>query len=116
MGRFRESAILHPSSERTNCQGREAIDHFTRIGYPVQLGANAADHFVSILTEDVSSEPGEEKTSRVQNMIDIWADSAPRPTSMGEVTGLLRSQPQDDGGNSGFALGFFEEFWWLTRR
>lgn len=116
MVQFRELVLIpYPSSEHTNSQGREAIEHFTRIGYPVPHGANAADHFISILTEELSSEH-DEKKSRVQSILDAWTvNSVRQPNITREVTDIPKIQDEDDA-VPGFALGFFEELWWLTRR
>lgn len=101
---------------------RGAIEHFTRLGYPVPQSANAADHFISLLTEQASASD-EGGKNKVQSILDAWeADGASLPGALMESSSSKRevaapaSQSTESDVVPGFALGFFEELWWLTRR
>ncbi|KAF8422453.1 P-loop containing nucleoside triphosphate hydrolase protein [Tirmania nivea] len=99
-----------------------AIEHFTRLGYPVPQGANAADHFISLLTEQ-ASDSSEEGKNKVKAFLDAWgADGASLPGALMDSssfkleTAAPASPSAEDDVVPGFALGFFEELLWLTRR
>lgn len=100
----------------------DAIEHFTRLGHPVPQGANAADHFISLLTEQASASD-EEGRNKVKTILDAWeAVRAPLPgaliASSGSKPEMAAPASLGTGGDAvpGFALGFFEELLWLTRR
>lgn len=103
---------------------REAIDHFSGLGYPVPPGANAADHFISLITETASANEEGEK-NKVANILDAWATeqevlrkNAVDPNSVVLENSSLKVPKfsNDLDFAPGFALGFFEELWWLSRR
>lgn len=101
---------------------REAIKHFASLGYPVPEGANAADHFISLLTEAGAAADEGEK-NKVKGILDAWEAYQGKPSDGATETNSIKSDPatpkaQSDDENvvTGFALGFFEELWWLTRR
>src|SRR5277367_3667319 len=53
----------------------DAIAHFEKLGYPLPAGANAADHFIALLTEPGDKEGvAEEERERVQRFLDVWGE------------------------------------------
>ncbi|KAF8456119.1 ABC-2 type transporter-domain-containing protein [Kalaharituber pfeilii] len=100
----------------------DAVNYFSRIGYPVPQGANAADHFISMLTESASA-TDEKIKNRVSDILDAWSKeeskpprSAPNSSSEQLETGNRGPSNSDIEIMPGYALGFLEELFWLSRR
>ena len=97
------------------------MEHFSQLGYPVPQGANAADHFISVLTETGTPEEGK---SKLESILDTWETDGLLSDSLTEgsdsKSGIIAPTSPGNINNddviSGFALGFFEELWWLMRR
>jgi len=76
-----------------------------------------ADHLISLL-----SGSDEEGKNRIKTILDVWeADGAlppDAPDSSSSKPEVAAPAPPSTGDSvvPGFALSFFEELWWLTRR
>ncbi|KAI5808795.1 P-loop containing nucleoside triphosphate hydrolase protein [Peziza echinospora] len=98
-----------------------AVEYFASLGYPVPQGANAADHFISLLTPSASS-ADEKVRGRVDEILDAWEKASEESIAHNDSRLLEKakgaSEPLDNGPttSNGFALGYFEELWWLFRR
>src|SRR5277367_1011484 len=65
-----------------------AIAHFENLGYPLPLGANAADYFIALLTEPGNKEAvSDEERDRVPRLLDAWTEIQEKSlTGQGEAT------------------------------
>ena len=101
----------------------DAIAHFERLGYPLPQGANAADHFIALLTEPGNKEGvNDEERDRVQRLLDIWSEIQEERLKDREKvieeynTGKLDGADSQEQERRGFGLGYFQELYWLTKR
>jgi hypothetical protein len=102
----------------------DAIAHFENLGYPLPVGANAADHFIALLTEPGDKEGiGAEERDRVGRLLDAWSEIQ-EGKSRGEValaedhevhTTDSTADPEEQE-RRGFGLGYTKELYWLTKR
>lgn len=101
----------------------DAITHFEKLGYPLPQGANAADHFIALLTEPGNKEGmSDEERDRVRRLLDVWSNiqeensrdndkAVEQSNTCGEIG--TDSQEQE---RRAFGLGYGHELYWLTKR
>jgi hypothetical protein len=54
---------------------QDVIAHFEKLGYPLPLGENAADHFIALLTELGNNEGIiDEERDGVWRLLDAWSE------------------------------------------
>lgn len=93
----------------------DAIEYFTKLGYPLPKGSNAADHFISILTEPPEHYPDEEK-QRVRKILDAWQNEGKSCQDVGRLPSSAENPPDDPEDKPGFGLPYLEELYWLLKR
>jgi ABC-type multidrug transport system ATPase subunit len=104
----------------------EAIAHFEELGYPLPQGANAADHFIALLTEPGDKEDlDDEERNRVRRFLDVWAEIQEgglrgrgkvieeHKSLVGVSDSATDLQEQE---RRGFGLSYTQELYWLTKR
>lgn len=104
----------------------DAIAHFEELGYPLPQGANAADHFIALLTEPGNKDDlSDEEMNRVRRFLDVWseiqegrlrghdkvAEECRPPVGVGD-SAADREEPD----RRGFGLSYTQELYWLTKR
>ena len=102
----------------------EAIAHFEKLGYPLPLGANAADHFIALLTEPGNKEgASNDERDRVQHLLDAWSQIQGNNLTAQEETAKEHEAHTVDSAaepveqwRRGFGLGYAQELYWLTKR
>jgi hypothetical protein len=99
----------------------DAIVHFEKLGYPLPQGANAADHFIGLLTEPCDSRGvSEEERHRVRKFLDIWdeipEEEMPRNQDSVKAGDVGHQTDTDEEENRGFGLGYMQELYWLAKR
>ena len=101
-----------------------AIAHFENLGYPLPLGANAADYFIALLTEPGNKEGvSDEERDRVGRLLDAWsAIQEESPREQREAAKEHGAHIVDSDADPeqqerrGFGLGYTQELYWLTKR
>jgi hypothetical protein len=104
----------------------EAVAHFEKLGYPLPAGANAADHFIALLTEPGNKEGvSEEEKERVKHFLDVWSEIQEGRGSEAEQEKPAEECIAHVGDSAidseelerrGFGLGYIQELYWLTKR
>jgi hypothetical protein len=102
----------------------DAIAHFENLGYPLPLGANAADHFIALLTEPGNKEGvSDEEKDRVGRLLDAWSEiqeerskGQGRPDEGYEPHIVDSAADPEEQERRGFGLGYTQELYWLTKR
>lgn len=102
----------------------DAIAHFGNLGYPLPLGANAADYFIALLTEPGNKEGvSDEERDRVGRLLDAWsAIQEESPREQREAANEYGAHIVDSDADpeqqerKGFGLGYTQELYWLTKR
>lgn len=101
----------------------DAIAHFEKLGYPLPQGANAADHFIALLTETGNKEGvSDEERGRVQRFLDVWGEIQEERYRDQDKAVEQSSACGDSGTDSreqerrAFGLGYVQELYWLTKR
>lgn len=103
---------------------QDAITHFEDLGYPLPLGANAADHFIALLTEPGNKDGvSDEERDRVPRLLDAWAEiqeeslrgrgEAAKEHEAHIVAPTANPEEQE---RRGFGLGYTQELYWLSKR
>lgn len=105
---------------------QDAIAHFEKLGYPLPLGANAADHFIALLTEPGDKEGiRDEERDRVQRLLDAWSEILEEkensrgqggPAEDYEAHRMDSAADPEEQERRGFGLGYTQELYWLTKR
>lgn len=101
----------------------DAIAHFEKLGYPLPQGANAADHFIALLTEPGNKEGvSDEERDRVRRLLDVWSEIQEgklrdQDKAIEEYNTSRESGDDSEGEECrGFGLGYIQELYWLTKR
>jgi ABC-type multidrug transport system ATPase subunit len=102
----------------------DAIAHFEELGYPLPQGANAADHFIALLTEPGNKDGvSDDERDRVRRLLDAWSEiqdkrSIGKEKSTGEceVPEVDNAADLGEQDQRGFGLGYTQELYWLTKR
>jgi len=80
-------------------------------------GSNAADHFISLITEPApNSAEYETEKDRVENILKAWEERGAEIQNLGRLKSDTALAPEDESDRPGFGLSFFEELYWLLRR
>jgi ATP-binding cassette subfamily G (WHITE) protein 1 len=102
----------------------DAIAHFEKLGYPLPPGANAADHFIALLTEPGNKEGvSEDERERVRRLLDVWSEIQEGRGGEDDNAAQENKAPAGDNATDsdeqerrGFGLGYTQELYWLTKR
>jgi ABC-type multidrug transport system permease subunit len=101
-----------------------AIAHFENLGYPLPLGANAADHFIALLTEPGNKDGvSDEERDRVPRLLEAWTEIQ-EESSRGrgeaakghEANIVAPAANPEEQERKGFGLGYTQELYWLSKR
>lgn len=93
----------------------DGIKYFEELGYPLPEHSNAADHFISLLTEPPQNDETQDK-DRVKNILQAWKDNGHRYQDIGKLPSNTDVPPEAKEDKPGFGLPYWEELYWLTRR
>ena len=98
----------------------DAIVHFEKLGYPLPQGANAADHFLALLTVPSDKEDlSDEERHRVRRFLDVWdeiQEERSRNQDRVKAADVGGQTSTDEEANRGFGLGYMQELYWLVKR
>ncbi|KAH8802990.1 P-loop containing nucleoside triphosphate hydrolase protein [Xylogone sp. PMI_703] len=96
----------------------DAVAHFEKLGYPLPAGANAADHFIALLTEPGNKEAAsDEEREKVRRFLNVWREiQEGRPAEECKAPGSDRGIDSAERERRGFGLGYTQELYWLTKR
>lgn len=99
----------------------DAIIHFAKLDYPLPQGANAADHFLALVTEpDDRAGLREEERHRVQRILDVWSEiqgemhrNQDKAMEVGYENGEAGTDEEE---SRDFGLRYTQELYWLVKR